>query len=408
MARFLMVTPPFPGHVLPLAGVARELEGRGHDVAWVAHESRVGRHIGSGATIFPAGDEFLAHRDAYPESDVLRGREAADFYWDHVVIPMAVAMRGPLHAAVDTFGPHVIVSDQQSVAGAIVARERGLPWVTSASSSLTFTPIWQQVPALAEWTLRHTRRMYEILGIPEMIDDDLLGTSSPYLTSPYLTLLYATPELLGEVGGQEELAFVGPIIDHRPTVEFPWEWLDRHDTNVLVTLGTQAPGVAERLMRVIVDAVAGQPYGVVVVPPADAAADDVEWADNILVRRFVPQVDLLPRMDAVLCHAGHNTTVESLAYGVPLVCAPIRHDQPAIAGLVARSGAGVRLKTTRAKPPAIAAAIDTVLHDPSYRAAAGRIAESFRAAGGARAAADRTEVLATVLAGRYGVGRDNG
>lgn len=390
MARFLMVTPPFPGHVLPLAGVARELEGRGHDVAWVAHESRVGCHIGSGATIFPAGDEFLAHRDAHPDRKLLRGREAADFYWDHVVIPMAAAMRGPLHAAVDAFGPDVIVSDQQSVAGGIVALERRLPWVSSASSSLTFTPLWQQAPMLAEWVRRHIRRMYEMLGIPEMVEDHLDATSSPDLT-----LLYATPELLGELGGQEELAFVGPIIDHRPTVEFPWEWLDRHDTNVLVTLGTQAQGVAGRLMRAIVDAVAGQPYGVVVVPPDD---DDVKPADNILVRRFVPQLDLLPRMDAVLCHAGHNTTVESLAHGVPLVCAPIRHDQPVIAGLVTRAGAGVRLKTSRAKPPDVTAAIDTVLHDPSYRAAAGRIAESFRAAGGARAAADRIEVLATVAA----------
>jgi MGT family glycosyltransferase len=400
VARFLMVTPPFPGHVLPLTGIARVLEGRGHDVAWVAHESRVGSHIGPGATIFPAGDEFLAHRDAHPEREVLHGREAADFYWDHVVIPMAVAMRGPLHAAVDAFGPDVIVSDQQSVAGAIVARERGLPWVTSASSSLTFTPLWQQAPMLAEWTRRHTRRMYEILGIPEMIDDDLDCT-----ISPYLTLLYATPELLGELGGQEELAFVGPIIGHRPTVEFPWEWLDRHDTNVLVTLGTQAQGVAERLMRTIVDAVAGQPYGVVVVPPAD---HQVEPAGNIVVRRFVPQLDLLPRMDAVLCHAGHNTTVESLAHGVPLVCAPIRHDQPAIAGLVTSAGAGVRLKTRRAKPADVSAAIDTVLHDPSYRAAAGRIAESFWAAGGAGAAADRIEILATVPAGRHRLGRDHG
>jgi MGT family glycosyltransferase len=400
VARFLMVTPPFPGHVLPLAGIARELEGRGHAVAWVAHESRVGHHIGSNAKIFAAGDEFLAHRDAHPEREVLRGREAADFYWDHVVIPMAVAMRGPLHAAVDAFGPDVIVSDQQAMAGAVVARERGLPWVISASSSLTFTPLWQQAPALTDWVLRHTRRMYEVLGIPELIEEHLDRSDSPFLT-----LLYATPELLGELGDQEELAYVGPIIDRRPPVEFPWEWLDRHDTNVLVTLGTQAQGVAGRLMRAILDAVAGQPYGVVVVPPDD---DDVEPADNILVRRFVPQLDLLPRMDAVLCHAGHNTTVESLAHGVPLVCTPIRHDQPVIAGLVTRAGAGVRLKTTRAKPPDVAAAIDTVLHDPSYRAAAGRIAESFRAAGGASAAADRIEVLASVPAGRHGTGRDHG
>ena len=47
-------------------------------------------------------------------------------------------------------------------------------------------------------------------------------------------------------------------------------------------------------------------------------------APNVLVRPSVPQLELLPHLDAVVCHAGHNTVCEALAHGVPLVVAPIR------------------------------------------------------------------------------------
>jgi UDP:flavonoid glycosyltransferase YjiC (YdhE family) len=42
----------------------------------------------------------------------------------------------------------------------------------------------------------------------------------------------------------------------------------------------------------------------------------------------------------------------------------------------------------------LGAALDTVLHEPAHRTAAGRIRAAFRAAGGAPAAATRLERLA--------------
>ena len=43
-----------------------------------------------------------------------------------------------------------------------------------------------------------------------------------------------------------------------------------------------------------------------------------------LVRDYVPQLELLAQMDAVLCHAGQNTVAEALANGLPLVMTPSR------------------------------------------------------------------------------------
>ncbi|MEU1568534.1 nucleotide disphospho-sugar-binding domain-containing protein, partial [Streptomyces mirabilis] len=105
----------------------------------------------------------------------------------------------------------------------------------------------------------------------------------------------------------------------------------------------------------------------------------------------VAQLPLLEWADAVACHASHNTVCEPLWYGVPLVVAPIRDDQPVVAGQAPNAGAGIRVRlgrvTARRPPPALAA----VLHDPAHRAAADRIRVAFRAAGGSGAAATHLE-----------------
>ena len=102
---------------------------------------------------------------------------------------------------------------------------------------------------------------------------------------------------------------------------------------------------------------------------------------------------LLPRLDAVISHGGMNTVSETLAHGLPLVIAPIRHDQPVVASQVARAGAGIRVPFSRVRPAQLREALVTILDDPSYRAAARRVQTSFTTAGGAPAAADHLEKL---------------
>jgi MGT family glycosyltransferase len=112
-----------------------------------------------------------------------------------------------------------------------------------------------------------------------------------------------------------------------------------------------------------------------------------------MIRQFVPQLDLLPHLHAVVSHSGHNTVCEALAHGVPLVVAPIRDDQPVIAGQVVDAGAGIRVRFGRVGATELRNAITTVLDDPSYRDAAQRVRQEFDTAGGAAAAANYLEKL---------------
>jgi MGT family glycosyltransferase len=161
---------------------------------------------------------------------------------------------------------------------------------------------------------------------------------------------------------------------------------------VLVTLGTVNPAAGQRFFATAVEAVAplAARLQAILVAPADLVDSP---PDHVLVREFVPQLDLLSHLHAVVSHAGHNTVCEALAHAVPLVVAPIRDDQPVIAGQVINAGAGVRVHFGRVGATELRTAITTVLDDPSYRTAAQRVQASFAEAGGAPTAATHLEKL---------------
>ncbi|MEU9342527.1 glycosyltransferase [Streptomyces sp. NPDC048278] len=383
MSGFLFVVPPLVGHINPAVGVAAELAARGHRVAWVcADTALVQRLAGPQARVFPCAGTAEGERPAD-----LRGAEALRFLWEWFLVPLADAMAPGVRAAVDEFRPDVVVADQQAFAGALVAERLGLPWATSATTSAEFGGAYDGIPKVAEWLRDRLAELRGRIGDPA-------GTADPRF-SPYLTLAFTTPELAGRTD-RPAVRHVGPSISERPVADgFPWDWLDPSRERVLVSLGTAnadaggrflaecVAAVRERADRV--QALIADPGGT--LPPA---ADD----KDILILPSLPQLPLLERVDAVVCHAGHNTVCEALWHGVPLVVAPIRDDQPVIAGQVVDAGAGLRVRFGRVTAPRLGEALDTVLYEPGPRTAAARIRTAFRAAGGAPAAAAHLERLA--------------
>ena len=387
MTRFLFVFPPLVGHIGPALGVAEALSARGHDVAWVTHEAVIGDVL-SDATVYPAGEEFLEYMVEYlPERDQLKGLPAVKFLWEKVLVPMALHTVGPVRTAVDEFGPDVIVADQQAFAGAVVAVERGLPWAGSACGTAELQDPALVMPKVAAWFDRQIEHLLTELG-----HTGLIGTGFDPRFSPQLLLQYSTLELVGTVTRDVPgVAFVGPSLPRwAEETPFPWDWLDIHPRNVLVTMGTVSENVSDRFVGRVLEAVDGQSYGVILVAPPGKFTD---VPANVLKVDFVPQLSLLPHLDAIVFHGGHNTLVGALSHGVPVVCAPIRDDEPILADQVSRAGAGIRVNHNRGRAEDIAAALAAVLEEPSYREAAARIQDSFAKAGGPPLAAELLEGL---------------
>ncbi|MER5885240.1 glycosyltransferase [Streptomyces sp. NPDC001941] len=380
MSRFLFVVPPLVGHVNPAVAVAAELAAGGHRVAWAGHPEFVRALAGPAARVYDCGAPADVRRP--PE---LRGVAALRFLWEEFFAPLAEAMAPGVERAVDDFRPDVVVADQQALAGALVAERMGVPYATSATTSAEFTDVLAGMPKVDEWVHGLLGDLRTKLGDPARRHDPRF--------SPDLVLAFTTGALVGE--RTREAAFVGPAVAHRTDGgPFPWEWLDPDRHTVLVSLGTANTDVGARFLTACAEAVrerAGRVQAVIADP--GGALDTIPDADVLVLPR-VPQLDLLPHLSAVVCHAGHNTVAESLWHGVPLVVAPIRDDQPVVAAQVTTAGAGVRVRFGRSDSTRLGAALDTVLDGPDCRAGAARVRDSFRAAGGAAAAATHLQQLA--------------
>ncbi|MEV7548965.1 glycosyltransferase [Amycolatopsis sp. NPDC089917] len=378
MGRFLFVTPPLTGHVNPAVGVAAALTARGHQIAWAGQPEVIRRLAGDGADVFPcAVPRDLPERDAS-----LKGPAAFRFLWEEFLIPLAEAMAPGIHAAIARFRPQVVVADQQAIAGGLVADGLGLPWVTSATTSAELVDPLAGMPKVAAW-------LDDLLdGLRSRIDG---GPADPRM-SPHGVLAFTTRELLGPASLPKRVRLVGPSIGGRAsTGDFPWDRLDPEVPTVFVTLGTANADAAGGFLGAAARGLSRVDGIRTVIADPGGAVGPV--GDRVLVVPRVPQMALLARVDAVVCHGGHNTVCESLWHGVPLVVAPIRDDQPIVAGQVVDAGAGVRLRFGRAKPDRIATAVTKVLDDPAYRSAAEKVGASFREAGGAATAADHLEAL---------------
>jgi UDP:flavonoid glycosyltransferase YjiC (YdhE family) len=393
---FLFVVPPLVGHINPAVGVAAALAARGHRVAWACPDpGLVARLAGPDAEVFGCAGPVPGADGAQRPAE-LRGPEALKFLWEWYLVPLAEAMAPGVRAAVEGVRPDVVVADQQAFAGALVAERLGVPWATSATTSAELVDPLAGLPRVKGY-------LDGLLADLRLRIGDPSGTVDPRF-SPRLVLAFSTPELVGPEGALkgDQLRFVGPSIAARPTApDFPWRWLDSGRPTVLVTLGTANTDVGGRFLGVCLEAMRERAARVqtVIADPGGALGADRGTAPgqedkDVLIVPSVPQLALLERVDAVVCHAGHNTVCEALWHGIPIVVAPIRDDQPVVAGQVVDAGAGVRVRFGRVSAARLGAAVDEVLHEPGFRAAAGRIRTAFHAAGGAPAAATHLEHLA--------------
>jgi UDP:flavonoid glycosyltransferase YjiC (YdhE family) len=388
VSRFLVIVPPFPSHIFPTVSVGRELVRRGHAVAWVTYGSQRGL-LPDGAPFFPLASDLPG-----ATVDAIRRRTGAPWlagmkaFFEEVVVPMARDMLPGVGAALDAFRPDVVLADQMALAGPLAARQRGLPFATSSTSCALIADSFGPYPKVEDWVVGLYEGLQREAGLAPVRWPD---------RSPDLVLLYTSRRYAGPgMDFPEHYRFVGPALEGRAedASDFPWEALGE-GPKVLVSLGSLYAFRGERFFRVVAEALADAPLQVIVSAPEGAVPGP---PPNFIVRPWVPVVGLLPRLDALVTHAG-TTLTEGLLHGLPSVAAPIAQEQGVFAQKAVDAGAAVRVAFNRVTPAELRKAVFQVLEDPAYRAAAARLGASFREAGGAAAAAAALEGLGLGAAG---------
>jgi UDP:flavonoid glycosyltransferase YjiC (YdhE family) len=111
---------------------------------------------------------------------------------------------------------------------------------------------------------------------------------------------------------------------------------------------------------------------------------------SLLISYEVPQIRVLERARLFITHGGHNSVMESLVSGVPMLVVPLALDQPVQAYFVERAKCGYSINPDTSVEE-IRAVIGALLRDEAMHEHVRKFAKNFGARDGARRAANALE-----------------
>lgn len=405
---FGIISPPVPGHLHPFGALGRELIARGHRVT-LFHIPDLEEQARREELEFIAIGESDHPRGSLSESlrrlSALSGMKALRFTIEAIRKTTEMLCRdGP--GAIRAAGVEFLLVDQTEPAGGSIAEHLSLRFVTvcnalalnrEAGIPPPFLP-WEYRDngaarlrnrvgyALNDWFLRPVQetvaRHRERWSLPP------LGSAAETMSK--LAQISQQPETFDFPRTElpREFHYVGPL--RRPRKEpipFPWEKLDGRPI-VYGSLGT-LQNRRQATFRVFAEASRDLDAQLVLTHGGGLEEDEVRSiAGNAIVVSYAPQRELLARASLTLTHAGLNTVLDSLSYGVPLVAMPITFEQPGIARRIEWSGAGRVVPFSKLTAERLRREIQEVLTRETYKANAERIRESIERAGGVSRAAD--------------------
>lgn len=391
MAKITIIVPPLTGHVNPTLGFGEALLKRGHKVTWFSLDESLANLLPEGGELMPIPHEQVemekkkmndVMNKADKDKDNSYGIDSLKFLYDEILLPYNRFVLKLLMQLLDEYPTDIIITDHQMIAGAVAAILKGIPYVTSVTAPAA-AKAGDTLPQVYRWESEQVVKFQKENGIQgeERLD-----------MSRLMTFVYTSHKLFGDTEMPDYFRFIGPVIGgRRHSVDFDWERLKKAgDTpKVLVSIGTTFNNeLKRRFFEKVVQALADEDLLVIVVSAPDMFD---ETPSNFIVRERVPQLELLPHMQAVICHGGFNTVSESLSNGVPLVVLPIAYDQSYVAGRVTDVNAGLRLNFNRFKPAQLKDALLEILSDDKYRQNALAVRDSFIEAGGVEKGVEELE-----------------
>lgn len=356
------------GHTYPLLPLASAALAQGHEVVYATGETFHPPLVELGLDVVAAGFDL---REAFGIASATLGIEPGrdlppeDFLalagkaFGSVLPKSFVDDLGPI---IDRLRPDLVIYEAGNPGAGLAARAAGRPALSHG---------FGRVPANA--FVDHMRPGLEEIaaGLGITLADGLFGLGDPFLDICPPT--FQDPDFLATPNRIP----LRPVPFAEPG-ELP-AWVREHDRPlVYLTLGT-AFGTID-VLRKAIDGLAPLEVRVFVSvgPPMDVSElGDVP--DNVTVRSWVPQADLLPFTDLVVHHGGSGTTLGSLSAGVPQLILPQGADQFSNAEAVVGLGAGEQLLGDDANGDVIATRAKHLLGDETAHKASRALAAEIAA-----------------------------
>ncbi len=360
--RVLCSTTPMDGVFGPFIGLGRALVRAGHEVVVASGANLRGRVDENGLEFVDAGlpamDGMIA---AMADAEVKAAPPA-----DRITFP--AAMFGAVHPAAKLPALRelaasrpfdLVVHPPVDLCGPLLGAELDLPSVCYGFGQ----PLDASVVAAMGG---RARSLWEAVDL----EPDPYGG---IYRGPYLDP--RPPRLRGEsTVPTDQTHPIRPEIPGDPAATLPpWADLLGGRPVVYVSLGTAPLFNRPEKFAPLLAGLAGEDLDVVVtVSELNDPATFGNLPASVHMERWLPLTALLPRCDAVLCHAGSGTTLAALAAALPLVLVPQGADQFDNANACERAGAAKVLRPGQVCPEGVRDAVRSVLQHAAPEAAAAR------------------------------------
>lgn len=392
--RYLFVTIEGGGNVPPVLGAARQLIARGHSVRVLTEPCLRQAVERIGAAFRPFDEHFVRsdrNEDIFRDWEAKSPPAAISRALENVILGPAKVAAAATSRALEQEPIDALIVDWLLPGAALVGEARRIPTAVLIHCTNMLPapgrPAGPFVPARGPLgRLRDRLLRFAFLHLLGRHGTSFNALRASYGLEPLANpieqydraqrVLVQTSPAFDFVGDPEpeNVVYVGPVLDEPDwtagnTWQSPWP---ADDTRPLVLLSLSSTFQNQRaLLQTAITALGRLAVrGLVTLGPA-MAEQTFEVPDNVVVVPSAPHGQIFPHASAFVTHCGHGSVMRALAAGVPLVALPMGRDQDAAAVRIVVRGLGLRPKRT---PAAIAEAVRRVLDDPSFRAAAQRMA----------------------------------
>jgi MGT family glycosyltransferase len=404
-----LICPAETGHLNTMLPLGKELQRRGYRVTYFGIQDAKPKLSASGLEFCGLGEaEFPMGSTAnlFEQLGAMQGLSAVLFTlrWLRLTAATFLAEAPAIMQAAQV---DALIVDQITPEGGTIAEYLKIPFITLCSA-LPFNQEASIPPVFTNWSYHPTLWAKLRNSLTYQLTNPF-AQSMRTLRSRYRKQWELPPETVTDspwaILSQQPVEFefprqhipkhfyfTGPFHNQasRKPVDFPWERLTGQPI-IYASMGT----LQNRLTKVfeaIATACIGLEAQLIISLGGTTSSEELSnLPGKPIVVPYAPQLELLQKATLTITHAGMNTTLESLTYGVPMVAIPVTNDQPGIAARIVWSGVGESVPLRQLTPAKLQQVVKKVFTEDSYRRNALRLKEAIQNAGGVCTAADIIE-----------------
>jgi MGT family glycosyltransferase len=382
---------PLTGHLHPMTALGRKMQARGHEVVFFGLPDAARIVLNAGLDFIPFGEEEYPGGTTpamYAHLAMLKGEDVVRYSFQEMHPQRARITLEQLPEKLVHTGVKALVIDTIHFFAELVPMSMAIPYahiwnVLHIDNSGVTPPClfgWdhEDTPVARARNMEAVKKMSSVFQPIQQVARSWaqnhglqIDWDTPNATISKLAVITQTPKEFDfpEVPQAPAFHYAGPFQDDygRERVAFPWERLTGEPL-IYASMGTLVNGLTD-VFRIILKTASAVPGRQLVL----SIGSNIQMHDigpipaSTIVVPKAPQIELLKRAELCITHAGINTTLESLALGVPMVAIPVGFDQPGIAARIVYHGVGKSVPVTSVNQEELSAAIQEVSGNPSYR-----------------------------------------